>query len=136
MKRLNKKGFTLIELIMVIVIIAILAVVAIPKYLDLKDEAAKGAMMGVVGGIRGGIRVYRADCLASGTDDWPDVLDSAVGIQVADADNPLFGSVLDTPIEADWTKVNDTNYTATGPDDPVGWYYHPGTGKFDKDSTP
>ncbi len=129
MKRLNKKGFTLIELIMVIVIIAILAVVAVPKYLDLKNEAAKGAMMGVVGGIRGGIRVSHAKSLAAGTDNkWPDILDDATDNQVADADHPLFGSVLDTPVEADWKKIHDGEYECTATS--VTWGYSDTTGKF------
>ncbi|OGQ96398.1 MAG: hypothetical protein A2521_09025 [Deltaproteobacteria bacterium RIFOXYD12_FULL_57_12] len=43
----NEKGFTLIELIMVIVILGLLAVVAIPKYQDLRSEAAKASADGV-----------------------------------------------------------------------------------------
>ncbi len=44
---MNEKGFTLIELIMVIVILGLLAVVAIPKYQDLKGEAARASADGV-----------------------------------------------------------------------------------------
>lgn len=43
----NQKGFTMIELIIVIVIIGLLAVVAIPKYVDMKTEAAKAQADGV-----------------------------------------------------------------------------------------
>ncbi len=42
-KRLNKKGFTLIELIVVIAILAILAAIAIPAYSSYKENAAVAA---------------------------------------------------------------------------------------------
>lgn len=44
---LNQQGFTMIELIMVIVILGILSVVAIPKFIDMRSEAAKSHAEGV-----------------------------------------------------------------------------------------
>lgn len=36
---MNKRGFTLIEIVMVLVLLGILAAVAVPKYFDLKSKA-------------------------------------------------------------------------------------------------
>lgn len=44
-------GFTLIELIAVIAILAILAVTALPRFIDLRSDAAAAAVQGVGGAI-------------------------------------------------------------------------------------
>jgi MSHA pilin protein MshA len=44
-------GFTLIELVAVIAILAILSVIAIPKFFDLRQDAANAAATGVGGSV-------------------------------------------------------------------------------------
>jgi len=61
MKKMNKMGFTLIELMIVVAIIGILAVVAVPKFADLINKSKEGATKGSLGAMRAALTVYYGD---------------------------------------------------------------------------
>ena len=61
---MNKKGFTLIELVIVIVILGILAAVAVPKFAGLTGEAKSSVMKGIAGSIRAAAQITHAKWLA------------------------------------------------------------------------
>jgi prepilin-type N-terminal cleavage/methylation domain-containing protein len=101
---MNRKGFTLIELILVIAILGILAVSALPKFLNLSASAQTAARDGVVGAVRSGIALARANNLSAGGDgSAPTSLESGTC---------CFGNVLTNPVNTGWTNSGN-NYTFT-----------------------
>ena len=67
----EKKGFTLIELIMVIVIIGILASIAIPRFIDLQSDAERAACEGSSGAIGTAVAFYYASTALDGSAAFP-----------------------------------------------------------------
>ena len=68
----NRRGFTLIELVIIIVVLGILAAVAIPKYQDMSAQAKDAACRGALGALRSGITIYYANqAVTTGTAAWP-----------------------------------------------------------------
>ena len=104
---MNRKGFTMIELIMVIVIIGVLSAVAIPKFINLKKDAEKAACDANVGAINSAVANYYARRALTGTAAFPTTLH--VGCLVT---SYLASQTL--PVCAISTDYNDLYNATTG----------------------
>lgn len=60
-RKRNKKGFTLIELVVVIAILGLLAALAIPRLLGSRDKAKEGTYVASARTIASAVAVYQAD---------------------------------------------------------------------------
>ncbi|MBK8574120.1 MAG: prepilin-type N-terminal cleavage/methylation domain-containing protein [Elusimicrobia bacterium] len=69
-RRVAKKGFTLIELMIVVAIIGILAAIAVPKFADLILKSKESSAKGALGSLRSALTIYYSDM--EGT--WPATL--------------------------------------------------------------
>lgn len=123
-KRANG-GFTLIELVLVITILGILAVAALPSFINVSTQARQSSMAGVVGAVRSGISLFRAnDLVVTGPPGrYPGqggatAMDVALAGSTAGPANLFFTGVLQQGLtDGTWAKgatANDYVYTIGG----------------------
>jgi len=117
---MNKKGFTLIELVMVIVILGILAAVAIPKFVNLGNEAKISATKGGLGAIRSAVAITYAQNATSGTASFPTAVTTAIF-----ADDTIPTNKLNSATSVGTVTVAPSG-TATSAN---GWWYISASGK-------
>ncbi|MFA4874724.1 MAG: type II secretion system protein [bacterium] len=108
---MNRKGFTLIELVLVIAILGILAISALPQFINISDKAKEAARDGVVGAVRSGVALARAQNMVNGgSGAAPATLDSdTVGGGCA----TCFSSVLTNAVggaNSGWNHPTASNY--------------------------
>jgi type IV pilus assembly protein PilA len=108
MKKLNKKGFTLIELMIVLAIIAILAVVLVPKAGQMKDNARNAGVTTNVNAVRGALEAKVVDTNYLG------IRGTTLALLTSN-----FNGTLANPFNAKATTVDGAGYAATRTDVPT-----------------
>ena len=71
---MNRRAFTLLELVLVIVVIGILLVILVPRFAALTQEAKETATRGGLGTIRSVVAIKYAKSLAEGRKAYPSSL--------------------------------------------------------------
>lgn len=97
---MNKRGFTLIEIVMVLVLLGILAAVAVPKYFDLKSKAEEQTAKAVVAECQSRINGKFAEAILQGescTKSKEKAIEEALTMLSDELTNTKFAYVRDTP---------------------------------------
>ena len=110
----NKKGFTLIELILVIGLLGILAISALPSIFNISlTDARTNSRDAVVGAVQSGLSLFAANqVISGGSVISPALFESAdlADDPSASRTTPLFNQVLQNGAGSQWVKVDDDCY--------------------------
>src|ERR1700692_3515613 len=125
-KNLQKKGFTLIELMIVVAIIGILAAIAIPQFANLVGKSQEGRTKANLGTIRSALSIYYGD-----TEGWYPQDTLANGLNTLSASGKYLQSVPNADLPRTVNNVGHGSVptiTLTAGQDAGGWYYNNGGG--------
>lgn len=118
----NKRGFTLVELVIIIVVLGIIAAVAVPKYLDITAEAKESSCKASLGALRSGVSIWYAREAARGNTPTYPPIDSLRTVSV----------VMDRAIPGNpyQTDAPDSIVTGVTKGTRGGWAYKVSTGEI------
>jgi prepilin-type N-terminal cleavage/methylation domain-containing protein len=120
----DRRGFTLIELVIIIVVLGIIAAIAVPRYLDITSEAKESSCKASLGAFRSAISIWYAREAARGNTPTYPPIDSLRTINV----------VMDRAIPENPYQLNAPDSIVTGVAKGTtvgsrgGWAYNESTG--------
>ena len=119
--RKNRKGFTLIELVIVIAILGILALYAVPKYQGLIEEARSSEARAQLGTVRSAMGIY----YAKNHGVYPATLDGTIFAEdaVPEVEVTLSSGAVDRHNTVTTAETQDGTITAAEITDVGGWMY-------------
>jgi len=129
---MQRKAFTMIELVFVIVVLGILAAVAIPKFAATRMDAQVSKGRSDVATIRSAILTERQSRIIKGEHTWISQLsDNDVTLFTGDGTNTLlmYGIPAGTS-GGHWSRTSTNNYTYKIGDTSCAFTYDPDNGKF------
>jgi len=121
----NKKGFTLVELVVVIMILGVLAAVAAPKLLNTSGTATDNGLKQTLAIVRDAVELYAADnggqlppCGGSGNDFRTALKDY------------VRGTFPESPVGTKDFDIKGVTGATTTADDSTGWMFNKDDGTF------
>jgi len=125
--RKNKRGFTLIELVIVIAILGILALYAVPKYQGLIEEARSSEARAQLGTVRSAMGIY----YAKNHGVYPATLDGTIFAEdaVPEVEVTLSSGAVDRHNTVTTAGTQDGTIAAAEITDVGGWMYDVSTAK-------
>lgn len=111
----NKRGFTLIELVIVIVLIGILAATVLPKFANLTTQARIAANKGVAGGFGAALTIAHAAWIAQGAVTGGTTVTMEGTVSLSSAGWPNGSAAAGDPITGDQDCVDVWNQILNNP---------------------
>jgi general secretion pathway protein G len=140
-RTLNKKGFTLVEILIVVIILGILAAIVIPQFTNASQDARKSSLTSQLQTIRSQVELYKLQH----QDKLPDVTGAGwvlltnkttmQGTTGSGSFGPYLQAIPVNPLNNGTNVVQGTGAAISGSNATTGWVYDygtagNGTGKF------